>query len=210
MPVFNIAKGPIPEWCELNLIDIHVIPEGDSLDFSLENEKEILFCGSGQFEVGLVSGQKRVAIDARVMLGVKDVEYQVRSLENSTVIRIGGNWPDESGSSGVFHLYESRNPQNKGDDHPYRRNTVMDYHYHDCNEYWIFYSGSGGIITDDGRVYDIAAGDCVVTRAGIHHDMHWVNRELHGVYLETSLKGKKRPGHLWNHTHGVPDKKDYV
>jgi hypothetical protein len=36
---------------------------------------------------------------------------------------------------------------------------------------------------------------------GDHHDIVNIEDYLEGIYFETTLKGKKRLGHLWNHTH---------
>ena len=40
---------------------------------------------------------------------------------------------------------------------------------------------------------------------GHHHDIKYVGEPLEAVYFETTLMGKKRRGHLWNHTHGTAE-----
>jgi len=37
---------------------------------------------------------------------------------------------------------------------------------------------------------------------GWHHDFPRVDRSVKAVYFETTMQGKKRRGHLWEHTHG--------
>jgi mannose-6-phosphate isomerase-like protein (cupin superfamily) len=43
----------------------------------------------------------------------------------------------------------------------------------------------------------VNAGDCIATKMGDHHDFPIVKEKIHGVYFETTLKGEKRLGHLW-------------
>ena len=74
-------------------------------------------------------------------------------------------------------------------------------HYHDCDEYWILFEGSG-IAASEGKLYEVSQGDCVATGMGHHHDFPRVFEPVKAVYFETTLEGKKRRGHLWNHTHG--------
>jgi len=73
---------------------------------------------------------------------------------------------------------------------------------HDCDEYWIILKGSG-IAVSENVEYKFSAGDCIVTKAGDHHDIPIIYEEVFGVYFETTLIGKKRIGHLWTHTHGA-------
>jgi len=35
-----------------------------------------------------------------------------------------------------------------------------------------------------------------------HHELPKIFEEIHGVWFESTLKGKKRKGHLWIHKHG--------
>jgi hypothetical protein len=37
---------------------------------------------------------------------------------------------------------------------------------------------------------------------GHHHDFPQVREPVWAVYFETTLRGAKRRGHLWEHTHG--------
>lgn len=208
MPVFNINDEAFPFWSELDLIEIHSLKAKDVINFRSGSEKELLFCCEGVVNLSSETESVRLIADHETRIEKRDQDFRVEAVEDSVLIRVGGNWSKESGNSGVFHLFPSDYPDNSGDPHVHTRNTVMDYHYHDCDEYWIIYKGSGQVITDE-NVYSVKKGDCIATRAGTHHDMHWVDRELHGVYVETSLTGMKRPGHLWDHTHGPSTDKKF-
>ena len=126
----------------------------------------------------------------------------MHGVETTTVlIRVCGRWGTETGGSGVFTLDNSEPPRNIGDPADYPRTTDFDNHYHDCDEFWILFEGSG-LVVSEGVAYEVEAGDCVATRRGHHHDFPRVYETVRGVYVETTLEGEKRVGHLWNHTHG--------
>ena len=88
-----------------------------------------------------------------------------------------------------------------GDPVPYPKTTNFDCHYHDCDEYWILFEGSGTAVSE-GNSYVVGAGDCVATGMGHHHDFPDVAERVQAVYFETTLAGQQRVGHLWDHTHG--------
>jgi mannose-6-phosphate isomerase-like protein (cupin superfamily) len=121
--------------------------------------------------------------------------------EPVTVVRLCGHWGDETGGSGLFAVNASAHPADGGDPVPYAKSTNFDNHYHDCDEYWIIWEGSG-VAVSEGRSYAVSAGDCVATGMGHHHDFPQVWQPVRAVYFETTLEGAKRRGHLWEHTHG--------
>ena len=42
---------------------------------------------------------------------------------------------------------------------------------------------------------------------GHQHDLAMVSEPVKAVFFETALEGRKRLGHLWNHTHGPAEPK---
>ena len=110
--------------------------------------------------------------------------------------RVRGNWGEELGGSGIFGVTRSDVPQNPGFPANYPRNTSFDNHYHDCDEYWILFIGSGTAYSE-GQPYDVSPGDCIATRAGDYHDFPICAEQVEAVFFETTLKGQKRTGHLW-------------
>ncbi len=121
--------------------------------------------------------------------------------EPVTVVRMCGHWGGQTGASGLFAVNASEHPSDRGDPVSYAKSTNFDNHYHDCDEYWIIWEGSG-VAVSEGRTYDVSAGDCLATGMGHHHDLPQVRQTVRGVYFETTLEGEKRLGHLWEHTHG--------
>jgi mannose-6-phosphate isomerase-like protein (cupin superfamily) len=115
-------------------------------------------------------------------------------------VRLSGRWGDDIAGCGIFHVRESSAP-NKGDAVDYRKNTSVDRHYHDCDEYWIVLEGAGEVVVDY-RHSKVRPGDCLCIGMGHPHDFPLVDSEVKAVFFETTLEGRKRTGHLWNHTHG--------
>jgi mannose-6-phosphate isomerase-like protein (cupin superfamily) len=119
------------------------------------------------------------------------------------LVRMCGRWGDDVGGSGLFWVVNSDDPKDFGDPIDYPKKTNFDRHYHDCDEYWILYEGTG-IAVSENKQYKVTAGDCVATGKGHHHDFPVVlsDEPVKAVFFETTMEGLKRRGHLWNHTHG--------
>lgn len=201
MPVFDYQNKSALKESEVEVIDIIHLGVNEVYNVKNHQEKETLLVGKGK---ALVKTSKHIRD-----INKNDVEEYVRdenklkqiiAFENSVIIRIGGNWNNKTGSRGVFQLNKTDNPKNTGDQVDYERNTEFDNHFHDCDEFWILFGGSGEVVTEGNR-YNVRAGDFVFTKAGDHHDFPIVHKTIEGVWFETSLVRQKREGHLWNHTH---------
>jgi mannose-6-phosphate isomerase-like protein (cupin superfamily) len=120
---------------------------------------------------------------------------------DTTLVRMCGNWGNELGGSGIFRVAPGAERGDGGDPVSYPKTTQFDSHYHDCDEYWILFQGRGTAVSE-GRSYDVGPGDCVATGMGHHHDFPTVIEPVQAVLFETTLMGRKRLGHLWEHTHG--------
>jgi mannose-6-phosphate isomerase-like protein (cupin superfamily) len=71
----------------------------------------------------------------------------------------------------------------------------FDRHYHDCDEYWLFFRGRGIVSVGD-ELFSVEAGDIVCTRAGIEHDVVEVADTLAGFWFEGATPPDGRIGHL--------------
>ncbi len=80
-----------------------------------------------------------------------------------------------------------------------RLDSRFDRHFHDSNEYWLFYEGKGKV-TVGNEPYYVQGGDVVCTPAGSAHDIVEIYEELEGFYLEEPL----RDGGTIGHRHEVP------
>jgi mannose-6-phosphate isomerase-like protein (cupin superfamily) len=74
----------------------------------------------------------------------------------------------------------------------------FDRHYHDCDEYWLFFKGTGVVLVGD-EMHPVEAGDIVCTRAGVEHDVLGVVDTLQAFWFESATPAGGRIGHL-HHT----------
>lgn len=203
MPLIKIADNNFPEWSELKKVSM-LKPE---VNAPIQIKKSF-----SRFGLFLISGECKIKTDQHnKALNEGDSFFSdqesitiIPTRLNTEIFLTEGEWGSETGSSGVFKMNNSTTPRNIGDPVSYTRTTEFDNHYHDCDEFWIILKGSG-LAVIEGVKYKFSAGDIVATRMGDHHDLPEIYDELGGIFFETSLKGKKRGGHLWLHTHGLPD-----
>jgi mannose-6-phosphate isomerase-like protein (cupin superfamily) len=71
----------------------------------------------------------------------------------------------------------------------------FDRHYHDCDEYWLFFEGEGLVQVGEDR-FEARAGDIVCTPAGVEHDVLAVTSTLRGFWFEGATPPGGRVGHL--------------
>jgi mannose-6-phosphate isomerase-like protein (cupin superfamily) len=205
MPVFKSGKGLAPEWCEMEYFDIVKLAPGEKHSFERVGKKEKLIVGRGKCRIAFGDQVVDAEPGAQLDIEAPGDHYEVSDVqEDTTLVRMCGRWGDEVGGSGIFWLPIVEDPKENGDPVDYAKNHGLDNHYHDCDEYWIFYEGRGVAVTE-GKFFDIGPGDCVATGMGQYHDMALVTEPTVGVFFETTMEGRKRPGHLWAHTHGAPE-----
>ncbi len=207
MPVFRAGPGQAPAWCEMRQFDIVRLPAGAArYDFGRAGPREKLIVGEGACTISAAGREQAAAAGANIDLpaGKEAAGFSILAVaEDTTLIRMAGEWGDEVGGSGLFSAEEVTDGDrvDRGDPVPYEKRTRFDCHFHDCDEYWIFFAGSG-IAVSEGKSYEVASGDCVATGMGHHHDFPIVTEPVRAVYFETTMEGRKRRGHLWDHTHG--------
>lgn len=199
MPITNLNKNEFPFWSEIEYYNIIKLNNNQKYYHRKKSEKEEIFIGRGDCDLFLDENVSKLKYGNHYTVDAESVDIISKS-EQSIVIIVGGNWETKIGNCGVFKMTWSENPKNIGDPTNYDRNTDFDNHYHDCDEYWIIFNGTA-VVMSEGNQYIISEGDCVITKMGDHHDIVNINDILEGVYFETTLKGKQRLGHLWEHTH---------
>lgn len=201
MPLLKCSVDPLPGWSDLDSIEIIRMKKGESGTFQRRSLKEKFFIGEGECKINVdgKSGEAKTGDFFDLNAGVETfrIEY---TKSDAVLIRIAGRWGNETGTCGVFSMNNSNTPKNAGDPVDYPRTTEFDNHYHDCDEYWIIFKGAG-LAVSEGKRYLLKPGFFLATKMGDHHDLPIVEEEIHGVWFETSYKGKGRTGHLWDHTH---------
>ena len=203
MPIFGEGEGKAPAWSELEAFYLEYIEKGQKKEFEWRGPMERYFVIEGTI-TGICGDDKYILNTGQVFDPPAGKVFAVSTEgERAGICRCCGSWGGETGGSGLFGVAASDNPANAGDPTDYPRNASFDNHYHDCDEYWIIYRGSGTAYSEGVR-YEVKPGDCVATGRGYHHDFPICEKTVGAVYLETTLAGKKRGGHLWEHTHGKP------
>jgi mannose-6-phosphate isomerase-like protein (cupin superfamily) len=200
MPVLRAPMENRPAWCELEHYAIVALAPGRRRTWKAGHRANKLVVVAGQCH--LDSGDDEVRQLSRGdIVDLPAGEYPITAPAPATVVELGGHWEDDCGGSGLFGVVRAEAPGDVGDPVTYAKHTAFDRHFHDCDEYWILVSGRGTASTED-VLYEVGPGDCVATRMGDHHDFPLVDEPVVAVFFETTMRGQKRRGHLWEHTHG--------
>ena len=200
MPVFRSGKGLAPAWCEMEFFEIVTLKEADGHVFDRIGAKEKLILAKGRCTIAW-QGQRVVADGfANVDLFGPNGQFKVEDVTGDVeLVRMCGRWGDEVGSSGVG-VISVVTPDELvvcGTPVDYEKDTHFDNHYHDCDEYWIILEGRGTAVSE-GKAFEVGPGDCIVTGMGHHHDFPKVAEPVRIAYIETTMEGAKRRGHLWD------------
>src|SRR5690606_3587424 len=167
MPHINNGNE-FPGWREIDFYRIINLNPGEVKSYKRKSLKEILFACEGNCSVRIDDQLKYLVQGEIINLNYKN-EIIIESENSAVLIIVGGRWNDEIGSYGIFSLDNSSTPKNIGDPVQYERTTEFDNHFHDCDELWIIYSGSGLAVSEN-KFYNVKAGECIATKMGDHHD----------------------------------------
>ena len=201
MPVIKSGETA-PAWCEMTFFEIVTLSRGARFRFARRAPKEKLIVCQGRVRIAIDGVEVDASAGSNLDLPNGATGFAVSEVsEDLVAVRLCGAWGEETGGSGLFTVESSTAPADRGDPVPYPKTTNFDSHYHDCDEYWVVWAGRGEAVSE-GQSYDVGVGDCVATAMGHHHDVPRVQEPLRGVYFETTLRGARRRGHLWEHTHG--------
>ncbi len=74
-------------------------------------------------------------------------------------------------------------------------NGSFDLHYHDCDEYWLVFSGRASVLVGS-QTYTVGPGDIVCTPTGTEHDVVGVYETLEAFWFEAATPPGGRIGHL--------------
>ncbi len=200
MTLFCTDTTP-PVWCELERFEIVTLQRGETITHTPSTRTERLIGTLGTCQLRrngrtlLLKEAQFIDLDptdgAWTMVGVADP---------GQFVRLSGHWGQDMAGCGIFRVNHS-GAGDKGDPVTYPKHTAIDRHYHDCDEYWIILDGTGEVVVDD-RHAKVGPGDCLCIGTGHPHDFPLIDSPVKAVFFETTLYGRKRTGHLWNHTHG--------
>ena len=74
-------------------------------------------------------------------------------------------------------------------------NGRFDRHFHDCDEYWLVFSGRARVLVG-AQTYTVGPGDIVCTPTGTEHDVVAVADTLEAFWFEARTPPGGRIGHL--------------
>jgi len=200
MTVFRGDTHP-PAWCELEAFEIFTLGRDEAVQRTPTARAERLLGTAGT--VQLRRGGRSLLLKEGQFFDVAPADggwTVVGASDTAGFVRLVGHWGEELGGCGIFRVRHSTEPD-RGDPVDYPKHTGVDRHYHDCDEYWVILDGAGEVVVDD-RHSKVAPGDCLCIGMGHPHDFPLIEVEVKAVFFETTLAGRKRTGHLWNHTHG--------
>lgn len=200
MAVFTERDAP-PAWCELLAFERVALRAGVEQRLQPKALRTRVLITDGTLQ--LAGPGQSVVLKQRQFVDLEDVAgWTIKGVtDDAACVVLSGRWGTEMAGCGLFEVQNVAAPQNKGDPVSYSKCTSLDSHYHDCDEYWIILSGSGKVVVG-GHHHEVRAGECVAIGMGHHHDFPEVNEPVRAVFFETTLEGRKRIGHLWEHTHG--------
>ena len=195
MPVTNVEMQSWPSWSELERFDILKLAPHENLSIDRLAERLKIVVVRGSIVVDGIEYSERSVFEATNSISV------FAGAVPTIIVPLHGNWGELTGGCGVFTVERTVEHTNRGTPVDYERQTSIDNHYHDCDEFWIIVEGEA-VAVSEGTFFHVQAGDCVLTGAGDHHDMPDVTSPVRAVFFETTLLGAKQTGHLWEHTHG--------
>lgn len=202
MPLIH-HPDDLPDWCEMHFYEILTLSPGQTHICERVDKKEKIIVDSGKCQITWGDHTVQAEQGTNLDLMTPEHEFVIGEVTDvTTLLRVAGDWGEITGGSGVWRIENSDDPHDKGDPVDYLKETNFDSHYHDYDEYWIFFSGRG-IAVSEGVAYEVGAGDCIATGMGHHHDLPRVFEPIRAAFFETTVGGQGRRGHLWNHTHGI-------
>lgn len=203
MPVVHVGDK-MPDWCEVESIQLIPIAKGESISLPRAGAKEEIIVCQGTVQVESADGTPQLATGQKLDLDTPDAPgLKLSAVDgDALVFHAAGRWKSIT-SSGIFPVFPSDTLPAQQTPHDYPKSTSFDNHYHDCDEYWIFFSGRCRAVSE-GKFYDVGPGDCVITGMGWHHDVASL-LDCEGaaaIWFEGTLERGQRIGHLWEPIHG--------
>lgn len=200
MTLFRTDTAP-PAWCELERFEVITLQRDETITRTPSTKTERLIGTLGTCQLRRNSSTLLLKEAQFIDLDPADGAWtMVGAADPGQFVRLSGHWGSDMAGCGIFRVTRS-DAGDKGDPVTYPKHTAIDRHYHDCDEYWIILDGTGEVVVDD-RHAKVSPGDCLCIGTGHPHDFPLIDTPVKAVFFETTLYGRKRTGHLWNHTHG--------
>lgn len=194
--------GKVPPWSELRGYHIVDLAADEVAELRREAPRLRLLVAAGTVQAAFDGGTQVLKENQFLDLPAGAGACTLRGgSDRAQCVVLSGDWGDELGGCGLFRVRNEPAPSDGGDPVNYPKRTAVDRHYHDCDEYWILLEGHARVALGAQQA-EMRPGDCLAIGTGHHHDMPEAMEPVKAVFFETTLRGRKRIGHLWEHTHG--------
>lgn len=191
-------SAPFPVWSDVKSFSCHDCGSNGQV-LTVRGPRARLLVTAGGCQVRQGSGSQVLREGQFVALEPGELVLAANGPAQAVVFE--GSWGDELGGCGLFRAENVAAPADRGDPVAYPKHTNIDAHFHDCQEFWLLLEGAATVVVD-GQHLQMQPGDCLPIPMGAMHDMPDAPKPVKAVYFETTLRGRKRTGHLWQHTHG--------
>lgn len=189
---------PFPSWSDVKSFSWYDLVAGERAISARERRARLLVTSGG---CQVRQGSRSQVLREGQFVALERGEATLAASNTAQAVVFEGDWGDELGGCGLFRAENVAAPADRGDPVTYTKRTNIDAHYHDCQEFWLLLEGAATVVVD-GQHLEMRPGDCLPIPMGAMHDMPDAPQPVKAVYFETTLRGQKRTGHLWQHTHG--------
>ncbi len=216
MVVRNFRYEDIPEWAEVKKVEIYKIPWGGTISIHTGYPRcaVVLYEGCVIVNDGVDHHMNSINHGTRCLLcksgdiTIHSKAFMANWVNQNEVVVWSGVWPDDIyHRCSAFYCAAVDHPCNYGDPLPEgtKINTNFDNHYHDFDEYFLIWRGSGVFWEEDYGFSTVKPGDLIITPRGKHHCVTWVDGSTNLVCSEFASR-TQAPGRdyfLWNHNNGA-------
>ncbi len=204
MPIFRSGEGNAPDWCEMDNFELIELKKDESRTLPRVRAKEAYIVCRGFVEARTEHFDTYLAAQGKLNLHDESMgEVTLKALyDDALVFRAMGRWKSIT-NSGLFDVWTTT-PPDFDTPYDYKKETRFDNHYHDFDEYWVFFGGECRVASE-GKFYDVGPGDCLATGMGWHHDVVTLKEgteRVNAVFFEGTQERSGRTGHLWEPKHG--------
>ena len=192
-------NAPFPAWSDVKSFSWYDLGPGREQALAVRGPRGRLLVTAGGCQVR--QGSRSQVLREQQFFALEPGDAVLTASGPAQAILFEGSWGEELGGCGVFRAENVAVPSDRGDAVSYAKRTNIDAHYHDCQEFWLLLEGAATAVVS-GQHIAMRPGDCLPIPMGTVHDMPDAPQAVKAVYFETTLRGQKRTGHLWQHTHG--------
>src|SRR6476659_9908230 len=107
MPLLRDTMDSAPAWCELSSFEIVRLPVGARREFPRQSRQERLLVASGACRLRWGGEAMDAEAGSKAALRADDEGFLVSDVrEPTTLVRLSGDWGEETGGWGLFSVQE--------------------------------------------------------------------------------------------------------